>query len=59
MSTKKYLKEEIMNKITKKLMEKLQHTGNQKVHDTPKKYQDTTNKKLEKTQKQLNKLRED
>jgi succinate dehydrogenase/fumarate reductase flavoprotein subunit len=56
---KKYLKEEIMEKITKKLLEKLQDTMNQNVQDALKKYQDTTNKKLEKTQKQLNELRED
>jgi hypothetical protein len=52
-------KEEIMDQITEKLMEKLQHMGNYKVQHELKKYQDITSKKLEKTQKQLNELRED
>jgi hypothetical protein len=56
---KKYLKEEIMEKITEKVMENLQHMVNQKVQDAPKKYQNITNEKLERTQKQLNELRED
>jgi hypothetical protein len=56
---KKSLKEDIMDEITEKLMEKLQDVVNQKVQDALKKYQDTTNKKLKKTQKQLNELRDD
>jgi hypothetical protein len=48
---KKSLKEESVDRITEKLMEKLQNTVNQKAQDAFKKYQDTTNKNLEKTQK--------
>jgi hypothetical protein len=43
---KKSLKEEIMDDITEKLMEKLQDMANQKVQNAFKKYQDTTNKNL-------------
>jgi DNA-binding protein YbaB len=46
-----------MDKITEKLMEKLQDMVNQKVQDALKKYQDTTNKKCEKTRKQPYELR--
>jgi hypothetical protein len=41
--TKKSLKEEIMEEITKILIEKLQDMVNQKVQDSLKKFQDTTN----------------
>jgi hypothetical protein len=45
MLTKKFLKLEIMENVTKKLLVK------QKVQDALKKFQDTTNKELEKTKK--------
>jgi TPP-dependent pyruvate/acetoin dehydrogenase alpha subunit len=55
----KFLKEEIMEEITEKHMEKLWDMVNQKVQDALKIFQDTTNKKLVNTQKHLNELRED
>jgi predicted transcriptional regulator len=50
--TYKKIKEEIMEEITGKLMERILDMVNQKVQDALKKYQGTTNKKLEKIQKQ-------
>jgi hypothetical protein len=59
MLTKKSFKQEIMEEITEKLVEKTLCMVNQKVQDTLKKFQVTINKEYEKTQKQLNKLREE
>jgi hypothetical protein len=44
--TKKALKEEIMDEITEKFLEKLQDMVNQKIQDAFKKHQDITNKTL-------------
>jgi hypothetical protein len=51
LTTKKPLKEKIMEGITEKLMEKILNTFNQKVQAALKKFQDTKNKEQEKTQK--------
>jgi hypothetical protein len=59
MLTKKSFKQEILEEITEKLVEKTLCMVNQKVQDTLKKFQVTINKEYEKTQKQLNKLREE
>jgi uncharacterized protein (UPF0305 family) len=53
------LKEEILEDITKKFMERIPDMVNQNVQDAFKRVQDTKNKEYEKTQKQLNELRED
>jgi hypothetical protein len=50
----KTLKENILEDITKKLMEKIIDMVNQNVQDTLKKFQVTKNKEHEKTQKQRN-----
>jgi hypothetical protein len=55
----KTLKEEILEDITEKFMEKILSMFNQHVQDALKKFQDTKSKEHEKTQKQLNELRED
>jgi F0F1-type ATP synthase membrane subunit b/b' len=54
-----FLKEEILEDITKKFMEKILDMVNQKVQDALKKFQDTKNKEHEITQKQIKELRED
>jgi hypothetical protein len=59
MPTKKTLKKEILEEITKKHMEKILDVINQNVKDALEKFQDTKNKEHEKTQKQTNELRED
>jgi hypothetical protein len=53
------LKEEILEKITEKFMEKILDVVNQNVQDALKKFQDIKNKEHEKTQKQINELREE
>jgi uncharacterized protein involved in exopolysaccharide biosynthesis len=52
------LKEEILQEITEKFMEKILNMANQNVQDTLKKCQDTKNKEYERTQKQINELRD-
>jgi cell division protein FtsX len=52
------LKEEILEDITEKFMEKLLDMANQNVQDALKKFQDTKNKEHEKKQKQIKELRE-
>jgi hypothetical protein len=53
------LKEEILEKITEKFMEKILDVVNQNVQNALKKFQDIKNKEHEKTQKQINELREE
>jgi hypothetical protein len=55
----KTFKEEILEDITEKFMEKILDMVNQNVQDALEKFQDTKNKEHEKTQKQINELRED
>jgi flagellar biosynthesis chaperone FliJ len=55
--TKISLKEQIMEKDTENLIEKIPDMVNQKVQDALKKFQDTINEECEKTQKQINGLR--
>jgi archaellum component FlaC len=55
----KSLKEEILEYITEKFMEKMLDMINQNVQDILKKFHDIKNKEHEKTQKQINELRED
>jgi uncharacterized protein YukE len=55
----KPLKEEILEDITKKFMEKILDMVNQNVQDALKKFKGTKNKQHEKTQKQINEPRED
>jgi hypothetical protein len=55
----KILNVEILEKVSKKFMEKLIDMVNQNVQNALKKFQDTKNKEHEKTQKQMNKLRMD
>jgi hypothetical protein len=54
----KTLKEEILEDITEKFMEKTIDMVNQNVQDALKKFQDTKNKEHKKTQKQIKELRE-
>jgi hypothetical protein len=49
----KTLKEEILEGITKKFMEKIRDMVNQNEQDVLKKFQDTKNKEHEKSQKQI------
>jgi hypothetical protein len=53
-ATKKTLKEEILEEISEKFMQKLLDMVNQNVQDALKKFQDTKNKGHEKIQKQRN-----
>jgi molecular chaperone DnaK (HSP70) len=53
---KNILKEEILQVITKNLMEMLLDVVNQNVQEALKKFQDTKNKEYEKTQKQINEI---
>jgi hypothetical protein len=55
----KTLKEDILDDITKKFMEKILDMVKQNVQDALKKFQDTKNKEHEKTQKQIKEHRED
>jgi uncharacterized protein (UPF0305 family) len=55
----KTLKEEILEDIPKKFMEKILDVVNQNVQDALKKFQDNKNKEHEKIQKQIKELRED
>jgi hypothetical protein len=57
--TKKTLKEETLQEITEKFMEKILDMVNQNVQDALKKFQEIKNKEHEKTEKQINELRED
>jgi hypothetical protein len=50
----KTLKEEILEDMIEKFMEKLPDMVNQNIQDAHKKFQDTKNKEHEKTQKQIN-----
>jgi uncharacterized protein (UPF0305 family) len=52
-------KEEILEEITKKFIEKILDMFNQNVQDVLKKFLDNKNKEHEKTQKQINELRDD
>jgi hypothetical protein len=49
----KTLKEEVLEDITVKFMEKIIHMANENVQDALKKFQDTKNKEHKKTQKQI------
>jgi 5'-deoxynucleotidase YfbR-like HD superfamily hydrolase len=51
-------KEEILEEITKKFIEKILDMFNQNVQDVLKKFLDNKNKEHEKTQKQINELRD-
>jgi polyhydroxyalkanoate synthesis regulator phasin len=55
----KILKEEILEDIIKKFMDKILDIINQNVQDLHKKFKDTKNKEHEKTQKQIKDLTED
>jgi hypothetical protein len=55
----KTLKEEILEDINEKFMEKIPDMVNQNVQDAHNKFQDTTIKEVEKTHKQIKELRED
>jgi hypothetical protein len=53
------IREEILEEITEKFMNKILYMVNPNIQDALKKFQDTKNKEHEKTQKQINELRED
>jgi hypothetical protein len=55
----KTLKEEILEDIPEKFVEKILDMVNQNVQDSLEKFQDTKNKEQEKRQKQIKELRED
>jgi hypothetical protein len=56
-ANKSNLKEEILQEIHEKFIEKILDVVTQNVQDALKKFQDTKNKEYEKTQKQLSEFR--